>query len=126
MRRQAVPVLLLSLLLSAANGEARAGRWFHRGREGTPPPGAARQFEHSDARAGDPRALSPHAIPTNGPSYQGYYVGGGSPWSGGPRQTDEGTWGWDYVGTHLPRNVFLGWNHGQRYQGGTGSYKTDR
>jgi hypothetical protein len=67
------------------------------------------------------------AIRSDTGSYLGYYVGGGAghPCKAEPRQAEEGTWGWDYQGWLLPRRVMLGWWHGQRYQGGTGAYKTD-
>ncbi len=77
------------------------------------------------ARAGNPQCLAAHARPSNGPGDVGYYVGGGSAFHGQPRGINEGTWGWDYSGIHLERIVALGWWHGQRYQGGTGQYKTD-
>ncbi|HEV3165654.1 MAG TPA: hypothetical protein VGZ22_16625 [Isosphaeraceae bacterium] len=76
-------------------------------------------------RAGNPQCLSHHAAPSTTPNYSGYYVGGGSAHGGGPRCVEEGTWGWDYVGGHLPRHVYLRWTHGRRDQGGTGSYKVD-
>ena len=38
---------------------------------------------------------------------------------------EDGTWGRDYQGHLIPRHVGLGWSHGRRYQGGTGSYDPD-
>lgn len=76
-------------------------------------------------RAGNPQCISRHAAPSVTPSYSGYTVGGGSVFCGGPRCAEEGTWGWDYMGGHVPRHVFQRWTHGRRYQGGTGAYKVD-
>jgi hypothetical protein len=66
-------------------------------------------------------------VPSDTGHYIGYYVGGGNgrPHKAEARREDEGTWGWDYQGWLIPRRVFLGWWHGQKYQGGTGSYRTD-
>ena len=116
--------LALLALASLPASEAAAGLFFHRV-EGTPPPGPPRYIEHSHARAGNPQCISPHAVPTNGPGYVGYYVGGGSACTGCARHREDGTWGWDYQGVHLPRRVWLDWSHGRLYQGGTGAYKTD-
>jgi hypothetical protein len=71
--------------------------------------------------------VSPLAKPGRTPAYVGYYVGGGSPChhNGDARLPGEGTWGWDYSGSCLHRRVWLDWFHGRRYQGGTGSYRTD-
>jgi hypothetical protein len=123
MRRGGGLGLFVVLVLGA--GEAPAGHLFHR-REGTPPPGSPRVFAHSHARAGDPLCVSARAVPTGGPAYGGYFVGGGSACHGCDRRAEEGTWGWDYEGIHLPRRVRLAWSHGRRTQGGTGSYATDR
>ena len=65
------------------------------------------------------------AVPSNTPAYVGYYVGGGCAWGGEPRHDDEGTYGWDYVGSCFARRVWLAWCHCTRYQGGTGAYATD-
>jgi hypothetical protein len=124
MPRGGLPLALVSLSLVVAASSASAGPFF-RGREGTPAPGRPRVIEHSHARAGKPLCVSPHATPTNGPGYLGYYVGGGTACRGCSRGHEEGTWGWDYEGVHLPRRVWLSWSHGRRYQGGTGSYRTD-
>lgn len=79
-------------------------------------------------RSGNPHHVSPLAKPTESPHEIGYYVGGGarekSP-RGEPRRPHEGVWGTDYAGLVIPKHVRLGWWHGQRYQGGTGSYPTD-
>ncbi len=121
------PVLIAPAVLWLAVGpgvESHAGGLFHRP-TGTPPPGRARHFEHSDARAGDPRRLLSHAVPTNGPGYAGYFVGGGAACGGCVPRPDEGTWGWDYRGVWIPRRIGLSWSHGRLYQGGTGMYRTD-
>ncbi len=124
--RRAIRCLVLATSLAAVvPDQAALGGHFSRRRQGTPPPGEPRSIEHSHRRAGYPLCLSPRADLTNTPEYEGYYVGGGSPYHGEGRCRTEGTWGWDYVGWHLPRRVALGWNHGRREQGGTGAYETD-
>ncbi|WP_406697441.1 hypothetical protein V5E97_01155 [Singulisphaera sp. Ch08] len=115
--------LLLAIVLTGPSS-AFAGSFFHRP-EGTPPPGPPRSIEHTHHRAGHPTRIADHANATNGPSYVGYYVGGGSAHGGCSRRVEEGTWGWDYEGIHFPRRVWLSWSHGRRSQGGTGAYKTD-
>jgi hypothetical protein len=77
-------------------------------------------------RAGQPHTVAKWARCSNSPSYSGNYVGGGAAWHGEPRRCDEGTWGWDYAPRHVwSPKVDLGWWHGRRTQGGTGSYRTD-
>lgn len=79
-------------------------------------------------RAGCPQSISPLAKPTESPHEIGYYVGGGArerSRGGQARQPQEGIWGTDYAGHVIPKHVMLGWWHGQRSQGGTGSYPTD-
>ena len=44
---------------------------------------------------------------------------------GQERRIGEGTWGTDYTGFVIPKKTNLLWWHGQRYQGGVGSYRTD-
>lgn len=118
-------VLVLGGLASIVAGRAaEAGHFFHRQR-GTPPPGRPRVIEHTHARAGFPLQISPHAKPTYTPSYISSYVGGGAACRGEPRRVEEGTWGRDYMGSCIPRNVWLRWSHGRLYQGGTGSYEPD-
>lgn len=119
--------LLLTALVGGAFGlNAEAGSLFHHhDEEGTPPPGCPRSFEHTFHRAGHPDQISRHAELTRTPSYDSYYVGGGTAFGGCPRRREEGTWGRDYQGLYVPRRVWLDWSHGRRYQGGTGSYKTD-
>jgi hypothetical protein len=65
------------------------------------------------------------ARPSKTKAYTGYYVGGGQAVGGTPRTADEGTWGWDYRGCLFPSRVALWFNHGEKYQGGGGTYKTD-
>jgi hypothetical protein len=77
-------------------------------------------------RAGFPFCISRLAAPSNTCRYDGYSVGGGCPTYCGPgRCTNQGTWGWDYVGKCLPRVVRLGWWCPSREQGGPGSYEPD-
>lgn len=79
-------------------------------------------------RAGDPQKVSPLAQPTESPHEFGYYVGGGArerSRHAEHRRPAEGIWGTDYLGIIIPKHVDLGWWHGRRYQGGTGSYGTD-
>jgi len=63
-----------------------------------------------------------YAQPSFGPHDVGYYVGGGCLHWGEYRDPAVGTWGWDYEGC-IPKCIILRWCH--KYQGGTGSYKTD-
>jgi hypothetical protein len=81
---------------------------------------------HTFARAGYPDHISRCAAPSNTPAYAGYYVGGGCVFAGGPPGPLQGTWGWDYFTHRLYHPcVVLNWCD-CRYQGGTGSYRTDR
>jgi hypothetical protein len=67
-----------------------------------------------------------YAKPSDTGHYRGYYVGGGGTICRGDYPCpNEGTWGWDYRGCLVPKKIFLLWNHGRRYQGGTGSYSPD-
>jgi hypothetical protein len=75
-------------------------------------------------REGCPLCVACYALPSNTPRDTGYYVGGGAAFFGQRRCSDEGTWGWDYAGI-VPKQIALNWWHGRRYQGGTGSYRTD-
>ena len=77
--------------------------------------------------AGYPRCISHFAIFRDHEPRTGYYVGGGSACGGRERCLAEGTWGWDYAGLGglLPRPR-LRWNRSDRYQGGGGTYATDR
>jgi hypothetical protein len=49
----------------------------------------------------------------------------GSPCRGDAPAPDEGVWGWDYSGACFWPRIALLWNHGRRYQGGPGAYRTD-
>jgi hypothetical protein len=80
--------------------------------------------EDSAARAGQPDRVACYAVPADTGHDVGYYVGGGAPCFGEPRCRAEGTWGWDYRGLLLPKDVVLRWYHGRRYQGGIGAYRT--
>jgi hypothetical protein len=124
-----VRVLRLTLFVGclacvAGNRTAEAGLFFHH-HQGTPPPGCPRAIEHSHERAGYPLLIGPCAKPATTPAYVGYYVGGGGGCLGCPRRVEEGTWGRDYQGHLFPRHVGLLWNHGRRYQGGSGAYEPD-
>ncbi len=74
--------------------------------------------------------VAPWAVPTGGPDYKSYYVGGSKlPWRWArkarpePRFPWEGTWGTDYVPA-LTR-VELWWTHGRLDQDGGGQYEPD-
>lgn len=86
------------------------------------------QIPHTMHRAGHPDQLSSKAAYAKPFSVIGYPVGGGAAFGKGQGpMLDEGTWGWDSTGTSLlPRSVWLGFSHGLKYQGGTGSYATDK
>jgi hypothetical protein len=72
-----------------------------------------------------PFGLSPLARPGQTSHYAGGYVGGGSLLRGSGRASDEGIFGWDYVGPQrFAHRLFLGWSHGRKVPAG-GSYKTD-
>jgi hypothetical protein len=87
---------------------------------------AKRRCVDGHVRAGCPQNISCFARPSILPHECGYYVGGGAPCNEGEaRYGDEGTWGWDYFGMLGLKKVALNWYHGERYQGGTGAYKTD-
>jgi hypothetical protein len=77
------------------------------------------------ARAGCPQCQQNRTIPSNTRFYGGYYVGGGTPTRGAGRCIEDGTWGWDYSGILFPKRIALNWTAKGRYQGGTGTYKTD-
>lgn len=77
------------------------------------------------AQAGCAMNVRSRAIPSNTRHYGGYWVGGGSPIRGDSPTAEEGTFGWDYFGMTFAKRIDLNWNHGRRYQGGMGAYKTD-
>lgn len=84
--------------------------------------------EHTQHRAGHPECVASFAKPSNTSRYSGSYVGGGTAIKGCGRQTEDGTWGWDYCGygaRYLSHHPWLNWSHGRRCQGGSGAYKTD-
>ena len=85
---------------------------------------AVRADEPCD-RSGYHGRVAWYALPTFTRAYTAYYVGGGQAVGGSCRRPEEGTWGVDYRGLLLPSRVNLWWNHGERYQGGGGTYKTD-
>lgn len=93
-------------------------------------PATARKHFQGDqfARAGCPQCISPLAKPSESQHEFGYYVGGGArerSRCAEERLPHEGIWGTDYAGILIPKHVDLGWWHGRRAQGGTGSYPTD-
>lgn len=83
----------------------------------------AQDSGHTMDRAGHPNQVSILARPSANRAYVGYFVGGGSPCRGSDLLAHQGTWGWDYQGWVWPRWIVLNWN--QRFQGGTGAYRTD-
>ena len=136
MRRSLATTGLATAIALAWAASASAGGWpFHRKDcecghhqekpHPTPPAGEKRHFCHTHERAGFPLSLSEHVEPTNNGDSYGYYVGGGGGHGSGPRCRNEGTYGWDYTGIKFPRRVVLGWNHGRKFQGGTGYYQTN-
>ena len=78
-----------------------------------------------DCRSGYCGQTAWYAAPSDTGHYLGYYVGGGSPCRGEAPLPCEGVWGWDYSGLHFSPRIMLLWNHGVRYQGGPGAYRTD-
>ena len=79
-------------------------------------------------RVGNPQCVSRFARPTESPHEEGYSIGGGArerSVASGERRVTEGVWGTDYAGLIIPKHTHLRWWHGERYQGGTGSYQTD-
>lgn len=83
---------------------------------------------HTDARAGNPKCISKCARFPYDRGYCAGWVGGGGGGvcrPGDPPTLEEGTWGTDYQGFYPARRVFLRWNHGRRYQGGTGAYASE-
>jgi len=80
------------------------------------------------AVAGCPESISPLAKPTKSSHEESYYVGGGARQRSrhaGERHHGEGVYGVDYKGLVIHKKNQLGWWHGSRYQGGTGSYGPD-
>lgn len=116
---------LIALGAVAVSPRSRGEGLFRRHYQKKAEPGAPRVIEHTHARAGWPLCPGPFAAPSNTPAYEGGYVGGGASHHGEARGPEEGTWGWDYVGTHLPRRVFLRWAHGGPAQDGNPYYTPD-
>ncbi len=127
--RSLLPLVLLAGVLVTAAGRAEEPDPWHPWRlrpwPGKQPYGKGCPVPHTFERAGYPCKVSRCAQPTNNCRYTGYQVGGGSAVRGTGPTTQEGTWGWDYVGGQWfhPR-VVLNWCR-SRYQGGTEGYKTD-
>jgi hypothetical protein len=125
--------MLCTSLLSTAPARAQEQAapcpcfWHRHHKQGTRPPGKPRWIPHTEERAGYPRELARHLESSVTAGGIGYYVGGGAHHGRAePRYRDEGTWGWDETGCRMLRRCnILGWSHGRRYQGGTGSYATD-
>jgi hypothetical protein len=115
MRRRRVLALLAALTAILAAAVARGAE---------SPCGCACGPEDGQRRAGYPQDVACYAVPSDTGPYVGYSVGGGAPWHGDAPCRDEGTWGWDYHGCLVPKNVILGWWHGRRSQGGIGAYRT--
>lgn len=111
-------VALLGTALGILLAAAAAGR-----AEG--PCGCPCGAEDGMRRAGYPLDVACYAVPSDTGHYIGYYVGGGAPCRGDAPCPDEGTWGWDYHGFLIPKNVVLGWWHGRRYQNGIGAYRVN-
>ncbi|RUL88361.1 hypothetical protein [Tautonia sociabilis] len=79
-------------------------------------------------RAGFPKEISHLAVPSDGPHYTGYFVGGGASLfhkGGRNHPLQEGTWGWDYEHLGLKRRVQLLFSKGRLYQDGDGQYEPD-
>jgi hypothetical protein len=122
--------------VTCANGEeCIAGVVKHEARDNFPGNGFVARHHpelpclHTFERAGRPDLISNHAVRNYGPSYGGYYVGGGSSTAHHGATApcpEDGTFGVDYVGHHIFRHrVALLFNHGAKYQDGTGHYQPD-
>jgi hypothetical protein len=116
--------VLLTMVALATTPQASAGDL----RLGSAEPGKPRCIPHTHERAGWPLCPAGHVQTSDAAGFRPGYVGGGGPIHphNARRPTRiEGTWGWDYVGVHLPRRVFIPWHRRPRRQGGTGQYATD-
>jgi hypothetical protein len=82
---------------------------------------------HTMKQAGYPQEVSIISMESYNQHYRGGLIGGGKGGHGAHTPSlSEGTWGWDYnLFRPLSSRIFLGWTHGRRYQGGSGSYATD-
>jgi hypothetical protein len=78
------------------------------------------------ARAGCSMLIRPRALPSDTRPYGGYWVGGGQALKGQFPRAEDGTFGWDYFGLLFTKRIDLNWSRKDRYQGGTGAYKTDK
>ena len=129
-------LFVMGMLTNLAQADDESGSWRPRGRFDLDPrtgifgyhnwavPKEPLPPAERLARAGSPQSHLPWASCQNESRRTGYYVGGGAPFFGEPRNhQQEGTWGWDYK---LPlQRVNLGWWHGRRTQGGEGQYNAD-
>lgn len=124
-----IAVMFISSPLYSDDHETEHRRLYHKLFEWTEyKPSKPQQIPHTMHRAGHPDQISSRASNAKPGSVIGYPVGGGVAFGKGyGPMLDEGTWGWDSTGTTLlPRSVWLGFSHGQKYQGGTGSYASDK
>ncbi len=124
-----IAVMFISSPLHSDDHETHHRRLYHKLYEWKEyKPFKPQQIPHTMHRAGHPDQISSRASNAKPGSVIGYPVGGGAAFGKGHGPSlDEGTWGWDSTGTTLlPRSVWLGFSHRQRYQGGTGSYATDK
>ncbi len=121
----ACSLMVFGLVELISNRSARADDRWHwhkhthvKSTEATP---------HTMKQAGYPQDVSMIAMQSYNQHYNGGLIGGGKGGHGGHSPTlNEGTWGWDYnLFRPASSRIFLGWSHGRRYQGGSGSYATD-
>jgi hypothetical protein len=125
----AFSILMVSSPLHSDDHETHHRRLYHKLYEWKEyKPFKPQQIPHTMHRAGHPDQISSRASNAKPGSVIGYPVGGGVAFGKGHGpMLDEGTWGWDSTGTTLlPRSVWLGFSHRKKYQGGTGSYATDK
>jgi len=80
---------------------------------------------NQEIRSGHSSSIAPWAQPAMTRHYSGGIVGGGAARSGEDRNQIQGTWGWDFHGLLPRKNIWLGWFHGRKDQGGRGAYKTE-
>ena len=86
---------------------------------------AADPPENQEIRSGHSSSIAPWAQPAKTRHYSGGIVGGGAARRGEGRSEIHGTWGWDFHGLLPRKNIWLGWFHGRKDQGGRGAYKTE-
>ena len=127
--RLIIVTLALTCLLSGGRCASAAPRDCAAGNAGCQAAAAdaSQHCRHCEARrAGCPDQVAWYARISATPDYDGYYVGGGAAVGGGSRCPHEGTWGWDYFGSHFRRLVALDWWHSRRpCANREGSYTTD-